>query len=79
MVQIFVKQLKAGTTIPLDVELTDTVGSLKAKIHEQAGIPLSDMKLAYKGKKLTEDDSVLRLVLGLQLACSSYFPDRSCL
>ena len=62
MVQIFVKQLKAGTTIPLDVELSDTVGALKAKIHDKAGIPLSDMNLAFKGKKLTDDDSVLRYI-----------------
>ena len=49
--QIFVKGRR---TIVFHVEETDTVLSLKEKIHDREGIPVAYLSLTYGGKVLEE-------------------------
>lgn len=55
--QIFVKTLSGGT-ISLSVNSTDTVRSIKSRIHVREDIPPEHQLLIFAGKKL-EDDRTL--------------------
>ena len=44
--------MQTGTTIPLIVKRSDTILSVKDKIHEREGIPPDDHLLMYGGKEL---------------------------
>ena len=55
--QIFIKTL-TGLTFTLDVELTETVSSVKCKIQDRRGIPPDKQVLYFAGKTLENDKTL---------------------
>lgn len=55
--QVFVKTL-TGRTMTVDVEATDSIASIKEKIMNKEGIPVTEQRLIFGGKQLENEKNI---------------------